>query len=269
MKPDTPAAGIPDVLLERYALGELSPADRADLERLLREDERLRHRLHAIELSDNEMRERDFPAWLARQVQNRPAPDTGPGPARNGNRGVSRSFRRWALPAAVGAAALLLVAIASRPHGPRSDSGGDRIKGLRPSLTVFRQTPAGSETLADGVAAREGDVVRLAYQAAGRTYGVIVSIDGRGGVTVHLPPSGREAARLRSGDKVLLDNAYELDDAPRWECFYFVTGQAPFDATAIVDAAKREAALKHPPAPLALPRDLEQSMFVLQKEHRP
>jgi hypothetical protein len=100
---------------------------------------------------------------------------------------------------------------------------------------------------------------------------VIVSIDGRGAVTVHLPPTGREAARLRPGNRVLLDQAYELDDAPRWECFYFVTAQVPFDGQPVFEAAKREAALRRdsPPSKLALPRGLDQSMFVLQKEPRP
>jgi hypothetical protein len=166
---------------------------------------------------------------------------------------------------------MFFVIIGSRTGGPRPDPTGERIKGLRPSLTMFRQTPQGSEALADGVVAREGDIVRLAYQAAGRSYGVILSIDGRGSVTVHLPATGREAARLRPGDKVLLDHAYELDDAPRWECFYFVTAQEPFDAQPVIEAAKREGALRRasPPAMLALSPGLEQSMFVLQKEPRP
>jgi hypothetical protein len=50
-----------------------------------------------------------------------------------------------------------------------------RIKGLRPHLGVFRQTPAGVEALADGSLARDGDLVQLTYQAAGRRFGVILS----------------------------------------------------------------------------------------------
>jgi hypothetical protein len=88
---------------------------------------------------------------------------------------------------------------------------------------------------------------------------------------MHLPATGREAARLRPGDKVLLDQAYEMDDAPRWECFYFVTAQQPFDVQPVFEAAKREGDLRRavPPAKLALTPGLEQSTFVLQKEHRP
>ena len=47
---------------------------------------------------------------------------------------------------------------------------------------------------------------------------------------------------------MLLDQAYELDDAPRWERFYFVTGDTPFAVAPIVDAARRAAANQAPAA---------------------
>jgi hypothetical protein len=268
MKPDSGKTAIPDLLLERYRLNEVSPAERAEIERRLRDEETLRRRLDEIERSDEAIRATPFPESLAGQLRGRAALDGTPG---RPHTGASTRVLRWALPLAIGVTAMVVV-VGSRTGGlRRPDSTGERIKGLRPSLVMFRQTAQGSETLADGAAAREGDVVRLAYQAAGQSYGVIVSIDGRGGVTLHLPATGGEASRLRPGDKVLLDNAYELDDAPRWECFYFVTALKPFDVQPVVEAAKREAALHRasPPATLALARGLEQSTFVLQKEHRP
>jgi hypothetical protein len=99
---------------------------------------------------------------------------------------------------------------------------------------------------------------------------VIVSIDARGGVTLHLPPGGERAALLKSGH-ALLDQAYELDDAPGWERFYFVTGETPFAVADVVNAARKVAAPGAPRAPAALPlgRELTQSTFSLQKEVRP
>ena len=272
MKSDTSAAGIPDLLLERYALDEVSPAERAQIERRLGEDTNVRGRLEAIRRSDRDLRGGGFPVSLAKQVQGRAALDTRRGWRHPSTpRGATTRIRRWAVPLAVGVTAVVVVVVGSYWRGPQTDWSGERIKGLRPSLTVFRQTPGGSERLADAAIVRAGDVVRVAYQAAGQSYGVIVSIDGRGGVTVHLPPEGRDAVRLQAGDRVLLDHAYELDDAPRWECFYFVTAQRPFDVQPVVDAAKREAALHGTSPPPALPvsAGLEQSRFVLQKEQRP
>jgi len=83
--------------------------------------------------------------------------------------------------------------------GP-GDGPGDRVKGLEPTLLLFRKTPEGSEPLKDGAAARAGDLIRIGYRAAGQRWGVIVSVDGRGVVTRHLP---RERARtLRVADGV-------------------------------------------------------------------
>jgi hypothetical protein len=136
---------------------------------------------------------------------------------------------------------------------------------------LYRQTAAGSETLADGAVAHTGDVIRVGYRAAGRTHGVIVSIDGRGAVTMHLPTDGDRAAALDRGATVLLDHAYELDDAPRWERFYFITGATPFSVAPVLDAARRAATTPAyvSTARLTLPAGLDQSAFSLQKEARP
>ncbi len=259
MNPDSGKAAIPDLLLERYRLDEVSPAERAEVERALHDDPAVGHRLREIERSDHEIRDSGLTQLLAGHVRERAGAN------------ASRHLPAWAVPFALGATVLLLIVVGSRNGGLRPDAGDERVKGLHPSLTVFRQTPRGSETLADGAAAREGDVLRLAYQAAGQAYGVIVSIDGRGAVTVHLPEAGSEAAPLHAGDQVLLDHAYELDDAPQWECFYFVTARQPFKVQPVTEAAKRQAARHEASAPPALPlsRGLEQSIFVLTKERTP
>jgi hypothetical protein len=69
---------------------------------------------------------------------------------------------------------------------------------------------------------------------------------------------------------VLLDHAYELDAAPKWEQFYFVTGKDPFMIAPIVASVAR-AVTDGPgkPAALALPAGLEQSTFSLLKEGKP
>jgi hypothetical protein len=113
-------------------------------------------------------------------------------------------------------------------------------------------------------------VLRIGYRAGGRGYGLILSIDGRGVVTRHLPASGDRAATLQQTGMTLLDSAYELDDAPRWERFYFVTGESPFDAAAVLEAARRAGGHGSSPPPLlVVPRTLDQSTLTVQKEARP
>ncbi len=255
---------VPDLILEQYRLDELPPHEAHRVERLLRESETLQQRLEALGRSDAELARQYPPAWMAERILER----VSRGPRVPGGRGDR--VRRWGIPAAVGVAAVLLVVVL--PHrGGAPVTETDRIKGLQPALVVYRNSDRGTETLADGDIARPGDLLRLGYTAAGRGYGVIVSIDGRGAVTLHLPPNGARAASLGRGGKVLLDHSYELDDAPSWERFYFVTGDTAFEVAPIIEAARRAAArgLRSPPAALSIPGALTQSTFSLQKEARP
>jgi hypothetical protein len=255
---------IPDIVLERYRLNELPPAVAAGVAGQLGRDARLRERLAALEQSDDVLRERL--ARMEPRLIAQPRPDR-------------RGAMLWAIPAVVVVMASVAIAVvARRPAaitpvtGPAPD---DRVKGASgnnvPGLALYRRTAGGSERLADGAVARTGDLIRVGYRAAGRPYGLIVSIDGAGAVTMHLPPAGDRAAALKDGATVLLDQAYELDEAPRWEQFYFIAGRTPFDVAPVVRAARDAASTRKgsPPAGLALPRGLEQASFTLQKESRP
>ena len=176
-----------------------------------------------------------------------------------------RGWRRPAL--ALAASAVVVVAGSLLFRGHEELEPENRIKGLRPSLLVYRHTPVGDEALPDRAPARAGDLVQLTYQAAGRRFGVIVSLDGRGAVTVHHPQSGRQAARLVSGKPVRLASAYRLDDAPGWERFFLVTSDQVFDVETVVKAA-RSLGGEHNAAVDALPLrgNLDQSSFTLTKE---
>jgi hypothetical protein len=307
---------IPDLLLERYRLGELPPAAASALEQRLAVDAEARERLQRIEEAEGEIRRQQPPGWLAAQVRSRVET------RRAATAPASQAWPRWAWSASLAsAAALALVVLTQRPWpgvaavpsgrqpgavapsagtgvgtttGPTASAGapnvapvraeagpggtttsrptagaptaaeGDRLKGLQPSLAVFRRTAAGSETLAEGARTRAGDVVRIGYRSAGRGYGVIVSVDGRGAVAQHLPARGTQAVALQTG-MVLLDEAYELDDAPRFERFYLVVAEAPFDVERVLQAARRAAGVTEP-RPLELAGAFEQATFSLEKE---
>jgi hypothetical protein len=87
-------------------------------------------------------------------------------------------------------------------------------------------------------------------------------------VTRHFPQQDKQAAPLARTGLAFLDHAYELDDAPGWERFYFVTGKAAFDLTPVLNAARglAESARTSPPGKMALPPFLDQSSVILIKE---
>jgi hypothetical protein len=251
---------IPDWQIERYVLGELPRPEQEDVARAVSEDAVLAARVTGIEESNRQILRAHPPRVAAALIRERSSAEGRPWP-------------RWQQRALVVAASLAVVSAGLAALRPREAgvavSDETRIKGLRPHLGVFRQTPAGVESLQDGSPAREGDVVQVTYQSAGRRYGVILSVDGRGVVTVHHPREGRQAARLVPGQVVHLQSAYRLDDAPGWERFVLVTAEEPFDLAPVVNAAAGlDGTGAAATARLALPSSFEQSWFALRKEAR-
>jgi len=76
-----------------------------------------------------------------------------------------------------------------------------------------------------------GDVIQLRYNAGGRGYGVIASVDGAGAVTLHFPSSedAKPEAMALAAETTTLPTAFALDDAPRFERFFFITANKPPD----------------------------------------
>jgi hypothetical protein len=148
---------------------------------------------------------------------------------------------------------------------------GDKVPS--PRLWVYRQRTVANqeqpERLSDGARAARGDLLQLAY-ATGRDgrYGVLLSIDGAGRVTQHLPePGASAAATLRSANEIHLPTAYELDDAPGFERFLLITSTQPFPVASALDAARALAGQGSSArtAPLPLSPDFHQTSVLLQK----
>jgi hypothetical protein len=261
---------VTDFALEQYRLNELPRAEADRVRRMLDTDASLRSRLAAIVRSDEAIAREYPPAWLGSQIRARAAGRaTGVLPP--------RPITWWAWPLGLATASLALLFTLPVPP-PRSNlsstvstTDDSRPKGARPALAVYRRTDRGSETMADGAIVRAGDLLRIGYPATTQAYGVILSVDGRGTVTRHLPANGGRAALLGHDRLNLLNTAYELDDAPGWERFYFVTADTEFDVEPIMTAARQLATrdLHHPPGRLPLGREFSQAMFLLQKEARP
>ncbi len=253
---------VPDWQLERYRLGELPADELESVRRAVAEDPGVGARLQALDHASAALLRDHPPRVFGAVVRARQAQEAR-GRVSSGWRAV------WAVAGSLGLVALSLAVWAPWRAG---DGPGEpettRIKGLRPQLLVYRQTPRGAERLRPSTLARKNEVVQLAYQAAGRRYGVIASVDGRGAVTLHLPAGGKTAAALTAGKPVPLATAYRLDDAPVCEVFYFVAANGPFEVASVLEAVGRVKAgggLEQG-RPLSLAASFDQSVFILQKE---
>ena len=108
-------------------------------------------------------------------------------------------------------------------------------------------------------------MIQLRYNAGGARYGVIASIDGAGGVTLHFPATPEATTDVEAGTRSLPE-AFALDDAPRFERFFLVTANEPLDVPGTLDAlrtlARRGDAAD---AVLDLPPAIHQASFRLRK----
>ena len=106
------------------------------------------------------------------------------------------------------------------------------LKGGEPRLHVYRKLATGYEAVAQRSLVRQGDRLQIRYVVSEDVYGAIVSIDGRMQLTQHLPVSSAaksdQAVRLTRGREVALPQSYQLDDAPQFERFFFLTSAEPF-----------------------------------------
>jgi hypothetical protein len=264
----------PDWLLERIALGELPPEELAAARARLASEPGGLERLAKLEADDGATLAKLPPSQVATEVERRRR-------VVEASRSLSTSTpsRRWlpavawGVPVAVVLALLMLVSQRELPEESRPQQAvlleTTRTKGLEPRLLIHRQTAGAPEPLADSARVHAGDVLQLSYVSGGRPHGALLSIDGRGTVTLHAPESTAGPLALKGGT-VPLPVAYELDDAPAFERFFFVTSDAPFDVNAVLESA-RELAREPERArrePLSLPPSLSQFSLVLEKGPR-
>lgn len=273
---------IPDWMLERYALGELPPdQSEAIRARLQAEAEAVRAgltprgdlstRLDTLQASDTAILEAMPPRQVAAEVRRRQHLRR----AHADQASRSNSGRRWVLgvlgPLAAAAIALVVV-LPMLNNDPRQPGDQEFIdttaKGLDTRLLVYRQVgPQDAEELKEGTPARAGDRLQLAYIAGGKQHGVIVSIDGRGAVTLHHPAEPGGSTELSVDGERMLGFSGELDDAPRYERYFMVTSETPIDVQSVIDAAARLASTgQADQRDLPLPPQLEQLSVRISKE---
>lgn len=261
---------LPDWLVERAALDEVAPASRDRVDRA--EPHELAERIAALR-ADNAAELAAYPAAVAvAQIEQRIAVESQRRAARR------RDVRlRWAgLTSAAAVAAVVLVVVGRGPDGagvsapPTEDEEVTRVKGTA-RLLAFRQAGDRAERLEEDARVNAGDMIQLRYHAGGQGYGVIASIDGAGVVTLHYPVDDNAPARATAlaPKTTALPNAYVLDDAPAFERFFFITGDAPINVQLMLAVVRAHADRPDSAtAALDLPSGLRQWSLRLRKEER-
>jgi hypothetical protein len=263
---------VPDWLLERVALDQVPPGQADELARRMAADPTAAARLAALRASNQEILAALPPAQVAAEVERRRRLAEVAAAAPRPRTWIAAS---GAMAAAVAVLVMLLVPGKRDVTSEIDAAGEERAKG-DPHLVIHRKRGDEAQRLERDAQVRAGDLLQIAYVAAGRAHGVIFSIDGAGVVTLHHPAASGGSTALVGKGVVELAHSYELDDAPDFERFFLVT-PAPgspsgaLDVTAILDRAEALARDKQAArsAPIDLPDSMQQWSFPLRKEQQP
>jgi hypothetical protein len=256
---------ISDYILERYLLRELPRRRMAEMEILLQRDPEMRDRLTQLRRSNAEILERYPVRAAAAHIRQRLDEQTEQ-PAR------ARLFPRFLVPAVSLAAVAITLLTIFPPFSNENAIEFTRAKGqaTQTGLFLFRKTNSGVEQLSNNALAKPGDLLQIAYLSKQDAFGVIVSLDGRGTVTLHFPAGPQASTRLTMLRKTLLAAAYELDDAPDFERFFLVTSASEIPVKTVLEQAKQLAQDRglNQKSPLNLPQGLRQISFLVKKGDR-
>lgn len=249
---------LPDWLVERAALDEVAPASRGRIDRA---DARALAERIAVLRAANDAELAAHPVGPAvAQIEARVAAVR--------RRNARRRFALVGVMTCAVAAIALLVALPREQQGAsRDDEEVTRVKGS-PRLLAFRQAGGRAELLEHDTLVQPGDLIQLRYNGGGRRNGVIGSVDGAGVVTLHFP-FDRYASTALAAKTAALPNSYALDDAPRFERFFFITADQPIDVEESLDALR--ALANRPDSATAvpeLPAGLHQWSLRLRKPDR-
>ena len=254
---------IPDWKLERYLTGDLPESDMREIREMEATDEIFANRVKMLR-EDNAAILKKLPfEKLSEKIAMMP----GRSNAGAGNT-VRVNFKLVKL-AAAAALVLAVVTVAVFSQRSLSEEGGTvlannadgsqvmevamadvssdeglRIKGLSARMEVWKKTGDSAVQMENLGEAREGDEIQLRYAVAEKCFGLLFSMDGNGTITMHMG-HGNRAVELEPGKMTTLPFAYKLDNAPKFEKFFFLTSKDEFELNAgNIDASLKQEGVK-------------------------
>jgi hypothetical protein len=233
--------------MEQYILGELSDARLREIENHLKENSKLRKEIDRIKNS-NKMILNRYPAKkITEKIFAGLSREMNKEKKEIKNRPVFIRKLLYVSPLLVLTILVIFTNIdffkgkTDRPD-KNSFEQTTRSKGLNHAyLIVYKLAQGKIEQLKNRGRANPGDTLQLIYSSPKESHGVIFSIDGRGGVTLHFPNNPLLSTALQKSKKVKLTTGFLLDDAPDFERFFFLTSNSEINVARILEKARNRA----------------------------
>jgi hypothetical protein len=221
--------------LRSLRAGELSGETKSKLEAHLGGCEHCRARVLELEQEEAYFHANiDVAAESVRVVEQLNAPKK-PGP--------------WRLPAwiSVPAAALALVIVVLVAQ-PKEEENGTRLKGASTpraahvELQMYVKDAAGIRAAADGARLREGDAIQFRYDAGGRDYLMVLSVDAGGTISPLYPDAERASIKVSPHGRHVLEGSIILDQTRGPERIFAFFSAAPLTFEEVKRELKEELA---------------------------
>jgi len=254
-----------DFQLEQFLLDELPDELMGKIRTQAETDEDLKARIYELEISDSEILKK-YPADMMSvkiingiRTRKESSAYTSPVKVKANPAGIvhnslhkkliayltGKSGRTaYSITAALTATAMVIAIILNSPIFTGDipavkDNDITRIKGMEPGISLHRKKGSNIEELKNLAKTSQGDLLQIGYTSTGEyKYGIILSIDGRGTVTLHHPETEYGDTLIPVNRKVMLKRAYELDDSPDYEKFILLLREKPIDVKSVIEKAK-------------------------------
>ncbi|MDH5716843.1 MAG: DUF4384 domain-containing protein [Spirochaetia bacterium] len=262
---------IPHLKLEQYLLNELPPREMEEISRKIKTDKVLNKKIDELKKSNHEILKKYDPINMASQIQNKL--NLQKAQLENNNKKSIFSSKLYLYGGLAFSSVLVLFLLL--PMGARQDLNNSehynkieltRLKGESEKLFVYIQRNNKIDLLSNEAIVYEGDKLQLAYKSE-FDYGLILSIDGRGAITLHLPHEKNASLKINKNEKTGLPYSYTLDDAPVFEKFFFLTSEKEFyvtDIMKIVNKFANDTAIVFN-SNLPLDENIKQTTFIVSK----
>ena len=236
---------INDYLLEMYVLGILSNKKSREIKSQIDSDKSLEIKLEKIKKSNLDFKVDNPSDIYIPKIIERYKKKTD---FKSNDILIPKErYKYWIFAVPTLVAALLLIIILSPIEKEKVSKQNNKkeyniLKGNQdidvslPQLIIHRKRNDNIEILKDESKGKTGDLLQLAYIPADQTHGVILSIDGNGKVSLHYPLEGSDSTSLGEA-KFFFPESIELDNAPEFERFFFITSNSKIDIEYVLKMA--------------------------------
>lgn len=249
---------IPQWKLERFILGELPKKELEALQARVRVDHDLQNRLSELKIqNDKYIANIDLEA-LANRIHGKHRINIS-------QKFTTKKLNWFSIPVtAIACMAILFIGIFVYTSN-KSTLTDDRVKGGGNRIELWQKKEGIVANILNNALLEKGDVIQIRIHPEKKCFGVVVSLDGRGTWTTHLPDSGSTSKAIKPGKDEFLDFAYQLDDAPNYEVFWLVTSDKTFNIDTLMNHFKQLNGSPVPPSSLPLNKSFTQTRISIRK----